>query len=117
MGVTKYITLICDELDAIISENVHELKHAKNFKVRPDIVYDKFYMDREEGIYRPDHYDLSISLEQCEELDHPLNHVYFNVMKHVGNKLKEFDFFDDSEFVTGGYLNWWILPQYSPDKL
>jgi hypothetical protein len=147
MRVTKYITLICDELDAIISDNAQELKHAKYFKIRTGIAYDKFYMDRvegsydqslhglihhlmwerkyyhdilpesqisvvskmvkeePEGIYRPDHDDLSISLEQCEELDDALNDIYFNVIKHVGNQLKEFDFFDDSEFVSGGYID------------
>lgn len=69
------------------------------------LVVSKMVKEEPEGIYRPDHDDLSISLEQCEELDDALNDIYFNVIKHVGNQLKEFDFFDDSEFVSGGYLD------------
>ena len=59
-----------------------------------------------EAIYRPDLDDDSTSDKEYEEdqsLDENLDDIYHQVITHVGEKLSEFEFFDNSEFVDLGY--------------
>jgi hypothetical protein len=49
--------------------------------------------------------DESMSEEEAEDLDGNLRTIYYKVITHVGKKLKEFDFFDESDFVDAGYAD------------
>tara|TARA_B100000768_G_C11222329_1_gene351131 strand:- start:578 stop:1060 length:483 start_codon:yes stop_codon:yes gene_type:complete len=57
-------------------------------------------------IYRPDLNDESTSEEefqQDEALDDALDTLYGRVITHVGKKLSQFDFFDNSQFKDNGF--------------
>jgi hypothetical protein len=93
-------------LQGLIHHMMWERKHYHEILPESQVsVVAKIIKEEPDSIYGPDYDDESMSEEECEELDDNINAIYFDVIKHVGQRLKEFDFFDNSEFEDGGYVD------------
>ena len=111
-----YDKFYLDAIDGSYDCSLHGLIH---YILWEDKLYYQFLTDRQlkdvkkvidtdpEAIYRPDLDDDSISDKEYEEdqsLDEDLDRIFHQVITHVGGRLSEFDFFDNSEFVDLGYV-------------
>ncbi|MDA8967310.1 hypothetical protein N9F24_01245 [Akkermansiaceae bacterium] len=111
-----YDKFYLDTIDGSYDCSLHGLIH---YILWEDKLYHQFLTDRQlkdvkkvidddpEAIYRPDLDDESISDKEYQEdqlLDENLDSIFHQVITHVGEKLSEFEFFDNSEFVDLGYV-------------
>ena len=105
-----------DKIDGAYDSSLQSLIHYILWEKK---LYHKFLTERQlldvtrvindepDNIYRPDLDDESTSDEEFEQdqaLDESLDTLYWQVITHVGEKLSEFDFFDNSEFDDNGYV-------------
>ena len=107
-----YLDKIDGSYDSSLQNLIHHILWQEKF-------YHQFLSERQladaarvineepDYIYRPDLDDESTSDEEFEQdqaLDESLDTFYWQVITHVGEKLSEFDFFDNSGFDDNGYV-------------
>lgn len=107
-----YLDKIDGEYDSSLQSLIHYILWQKR-------LYHKFLTERQladvervikedpDCIYRPDLDDESTSdeeFQQDEALEELFDILYWQVITHVGVKLSEFNFFDNSKFEDNGYV-------------